>query len=109
MRNENPAVLAFILLCTCALSLQGCVSSSQCTSEECKNDAKITADVQAKLKEHRELGGPNTVYVQTREGVVYLTGQVATDLQRQTAEDVARKVPGVTRVVNSIALSYGGR
>jgi osmotically-inducible protein OsmY len=47
--------------------------------------------------------------VQTREGVVYLTGQVATDLQRQSAETVAGQVPGVARVVNSIALTYGGR
>jgi osmotically-inducible protein OsmY len=109
MRNGNPVVLAFILLCTGSLSLQGCVSSSQCASEECKNDAKITAAVQAQLKEHRELGGPNSVYVQTRGGIVYLTGQVATDLQRQTAEDVAGKVPGVVRVVNSIALTFSGR
>ena len=109
MRNGNPALLASILLSTCTVVLPGCVTSSQCASEECKNDAKITADVQAKLKEHRELSGPNSVYVQTREGVVYLTGQVATDLQRQTAEDVAGKIPGVVRVVNSIALSYSGR
>ena len=109
MRNGNPAVLAFILLGTCTLSLPGCVSSSQCASEECKNDAKITADVQARLKGYRELGAPNTVYVQTREGVVSLTGQVATDPQRQTAESLAKEVPGVVRVVNSIALTYGGR
>jgi len=109
MRNGNPVALAFILLCTGTLSVQGCVSSPQCASEECKNDAKITADVKAKLKEYRELGGPNIVYVQTRDGVVYLTGQVTTDLQRDTAESVAGKVPGVARVVNSIALSYSGR
>ena len=108
MRNRNPLLLAFILLI--ATAFEGCAStSSQCASESCKGDAKITADVQAKLKEHRELGAPNTVYVQTREGVVYLTGQVATDLQRQTAETVAGQVPGVGRVVNSIALTYGGR
>jgi osmotically-inducible protein OsmY len=109
MRNGNPVVLACILLCTGTLLLEGCVSSSQCTSEECKNDAKITADVQAKLKEYRELSAPNRVYVQTRGGIVYLTGQVATDLQRSTAESVAGQVPGVARVVNSIALTYGGR
>jgi osmotically-inducible protein OsmY len=40
---------------------------------------------------------------------VYLTGQVATDLQRQTAESVAREVPGVGEVVNSIAISFEGR
>ena len=109
MRNGNPVVLAAILLCSGTLALQGCLSSPQCTSEECKNDANITAGVKAKLKEHRELGGPNTVYVQTRGGVVYLTGQVATDLQRSTAETAAQQVPGVVRVVNSIALTFGGR
>ena len=109
MRNGNPVALAFILLCTCTLPLPGCVSSSsECTSEECKNDAKITADVKASLKQHREIGGDNPVYVQTRGGVVYLTGQVATDLQRETAETVASQVPGVVRVINSIALTYGG-
>jgi osmotically-inducible protein OsmY len=109
MRNGNPVLLASILLCSGTLALQGCLSSPQCTSQECRNDAKITADIQAKLKEHRELGGPNSVYVQTRGGVVYLTGQVATDLQRQTAESVAREVPGVGEVVNSIAISFEGR
>jgi len=106
MRNGNPLGLAFILVC--ALALQACVSSP-CTSEACQGDAKITAAVQAKLKEHRELGAPNSVYVQTRDGVVYLSGQVATDPQRETAENVAGQVAGVVRVVNSIALTYGGR
>ncbi len=108
MRNGNPLVLTFILLIAAALA--GCVaSSSQCVSAECQGDAKVTAAVQGRLKEHRELGPPNTVYVQTRDGVVYLTGQVATDLQRETAETVAEQVPGVVRVVNSIALTFGGR
>jgi osmotically-inducible protein OsmY len=106
MRNGNPLVLAFILLC--ALALEGCVSSP-CTSDACQGDAKITAAVQAKLKEHRELGAPNVVYVKTRDGIVYLSGQVVTDLQRETAESVAGQVAGVQQVVNSIALSYGGR
>ena len=109
MRNGNSVVLASLLLCTVTLALQGCVSAPQCVSEECKNDAKITADIKAKLKEYRELGAPNSVYVQTRGGVVYLTGQVATDLQRHTAEQAARQAPGVTDVVDSIALTYGGR
>ena len=109
MRNGYPVVLASILLCTGTVVLPGCMSSRQCVSEQCKNDAKVTADVQAKFKERRELAAPNMIYVQTREGVVYLTGQVATDPQRQTAESLAKEVPGVVRVVNSIALTYGGR
>jgi osmotically-inducible protein OsmY len=108
MRKGYPLLLVCILLGAVALS--GCASiSSQCASESCKNDAKITANVQARLKEHRELGAPNSVYVQTRDGVVYLSGQVATDLQRETAVTVAGQVPGVVRVVNTIALTFGGR
>jgi osmotically-inducible protein OsmY len=47
--------------------------------------------------------------VQTLDRVVYLTGQMATDLQRDTAESVAREAPGPSRVVNTIALTYTGR
>ncbi len=108
MRNGTPLVLALFLVL--ATSLEGCLSSSsQCDSAECQADAKITAAVKAKLKERRELGPPNAIYVQTRGGVVYLTGQVNTDLQRDTAEAVAGAVPGVDRIVNNISLSYSGR
>jgi osmotically-inducible protein OsmY len=109
MRNGNSLLLASILLCSSTFALPACVSTSECTSEECKNDAKVTADIKARLSEHRELGGPNAVYVQTRGGVVYLTGQVATDLQRQSAESIARQVPGAGEVVNSIAIGFEGR
>jgi len=47
--------------------------------------------------------------VQTIDHVVYLYGLVATDLQRQTAESIARQVPNVTKVVNSIGTSGNGR
>ncbi len=108
MRNSHPLLLLSTLLL--AVPLAGCVSSAtQCTSAECQADANITAGVQQQLQEHRELGPPNLIYVQTRRGVVYLTGQVATDLQRETAESIAGRVPGVVNVVNSIALSYSGR
>jgi osmotically-inducible protein OsmY len=105
MRDAERALPALILLSVAAFA--GC-ATTPCTSESCKADAKITSDVQAHLKEHRELSAPNMVYVQTRGGIVYLTGQVATDLQRDTAESVTRHVPGVVRVVNSIALTYSG-
>jgi osmotically-inducible protein OsmY len=106
MRNASPLLLVVMLIGLPAF--HGC-ASTPCTSESCKADTKITDDIKAQLKEHRELGSPNAVYVQARDGVVYLTGQVATDLQRATAESVAAKVPGVVQVVNSIALTFGGR
>jgi len=107
MRNGNPLVLAFILMLVTALP--GCVSSSQCTSAQCQEDAKITAAVKEHLKAYRELSAPNRVDVETRGGVVYLTGQVISELQRDTAQRVAEQTPGVGQVVNSISLSYSGR
>jgi osmotically-inducible protein OsmY len=61
------------------------------------------------LTQQPALQPPNQVYVQTLDGVVYLTGQVATDLQRDTAESAAHEASGVSRIVNTIALTYAGR
>jgi osmotically-inducible protein OsmY len=75
----------------------------------CPGDAGISAAVRARLDEHTELLAPNRVYVSTLDGVVYLSGEVATDVQRATAETVARATPGAPRVVDLISLEYGGR
>jgi osmotically-inducible protein OsmY len=61
------------------------------------------------LTQQPALQPPNQVYVQTLDSVVYLTGQVATDLQRDSAEAVAHEASGGSRIVNTIALTYGGR
>jgi osmotically-inducible protein OsmY len=81
----------------------------KCGNEGCAGDAQITQAVEAIYAQHAELGPPNHVYVKTSDGVVFLTGKVATDLQRTTAESLARGAPGVRQVVNSLATSYEGR
>ena len=91
------------------LLLTGCAAQQKCGSADCVADTELTAAVTARLNQYPELSAPNQVYVKTRDGVVYLTGQVATDLQRRTAESVARQTPGVRKVNDNIALSYGGR
>jgi osmotically-inducible protein OsmY len=102
-------VVAPVLLLSCG-ALVGCATSDKCTpGVPCTGDGKITEDVKAALATHPELAAPNVVYVQTRNGVVYLTGQVLTGLQRDTAEAAARATPGVKQVVDNIALSYRGR
>lgn len=103
-----PAVTLAWLLAGSALT--GCATSDQCTpGTVCTGDAKTTEDVKASLAQHTELAPPNLVYVKTRGGTVYLTGTVATGLQRDTAEAAARATPGVKKVVNNIAVSYHGR
>ena len=53
-----------------------------------------------------EFKPPNFVYVKTVNHVVYMTGQVNTDLVRENAESIVRDAADGTRVVNSIALTY---
>jgi osmotically-inducible protein OsmY len=75
----------------------------------CPGDAELGAAVRARLYAHTELRAPNEVDVRVLDGVVYLSGQVATDLQRTDAELIARAVPGTPRVVDLISLEYNGR
>jgi osmotically-inducible protein OsmY len=82
--------------------LPGCAVERKCGLEGCPGDAKIKANVKASMIQHPEIGP--RVYVQTIDHVVYLSGFVSAGEMSDTAEDVARHTPGVTRVVNSIAV-----
>ena len=85
--------------------LAGCAAYHKCGFGGCPGDARITEEVQALFGEHPALEPPNLLQVHTVDRVVYLTGVVDTDLERQMAESIARRAAGVARVVNSIGLS----
>jgi osmotically-inducible protein OsmY len=65
-------------------------------------DAKITANVEKRLREDPETAPPNVIYVQTSNHVVYLSGLVDTRIEKEKAEADAREIAGVTDVVNTI-------
>jgi osmotically-inducible protein OsmY len=90
-------------------TLFGCAAYEKCGFSGCPGDDKIAADVRALFKQYAELEPPNLVYVQSLDHVVYLSGQVNTDTERDLAKAVALHVAGVKRVVNSINTSYQGR
>lgn len=107
--HEGPRKLRTLVAVACmAMVLCGCAAYRKCGLEGCAGDAQITSAVQALLSQHADLGPPNLIRVQTIDGVVYLTGEVNTDLVRETAESVARQAQGAKRVVNSIAITYSG-
>jgi len=89
-------------------ALPGCAAYRKCGFWGCPGDAEITAQVRALFEQHPALEPPNLLDIQTRDRVVYLSGVVDTDLERQMAESVAHEAKGVAKVVNSIGLS-GGR
>ncbi len=96
-------VSAFVVLA--AGTLSGCAAMRAyhtCGYGGCGNDPGITADIKEQLGQRRDLGPPDRIYVQTFDGVVYLSGEVLTAMQRDSAETVAEKTTGVTRVVDTL-------
>ena len=99
----STSTVAIIILS----ALSGCTGFStimKCGYNGCPADQKITAEVQQQFNQQPELAAPNQISVQTLDGVVYLKGKVATDLQSETAESAAKAVPGVKKVVNSLSV-----
>ena len=89
--------------------LSGCASYQKYGLSGCRTDKKITVAVEAVIHQYPSLEAPNQIRVQTVDHVVYLYGQVSTDLQSEMAQQAALSVDGVTRVVNSISLGFEGR
>ena len=103
MKNLKPL---YALACALVLvdALSGCATDQ--SSGGRMTDEKITAAVQARLDGLTDLGPPHSIAVQTRDHIVYLNGQVDTGLEKGMAESVTTKIPGVTSVVNGIAVSH---
>ena len=79
----------------------GCATFEKCGFKGCPGDAQITADVKAQFEKHPEFG--TSIDVQTLDHVVYLYGLADSSLESEVAKSVALEVPGVTRVVSSVA------
>jgi osmotically-inducible protein OsmY len=95
-----------------ACLLNGCTTYQAyrtCGFHGCPGDAPLAAGVRTAIAQHPSLGPPNQVYVTSINGVVYLSGEVATELQRSIAECVATQSDGVRRVVDTISITYEGR
>ena len=67
-------------------------------------DARINADVKARLAQYPELQAPNSLDVQTLHQVVYLRGLMGTPFEISLASSLASQVHGVRRVENLISL-----
>jgi osmotically-inducible protein OsmY len=90
-------------------TLSGCAAFNEyraCGYAACPEDEKVTAEVDTRLENQRTLhAADDQVYAQTIGGVVYLTGHVTTDMQRDQAELLAREAPGASRVVDTLTVT----
>ena len=91
------------LRCTAAVALSLTAALFGCaTIAANKDDAAITAGLQRRFDQSSYLGAPDSIGVQTRNHVVYLTGHVSAGEMRATAVTEAEETPGVARVVSTI-------
>lgn len=103
---SRAAGLGVLLAATCGFA--GCsvvAAYRKCGLGGCPGDAAITADVERLFARHPALLAPTMIHVQTVDRVVYLSGLVDTDFERQLAESVAARAVGVARIVDSIGLA----
>jgi hyperosmotically inducible periplasmic protein len=74
-----------------------------CATVDPQDDLRVEAEVKARLAARRD-ANLTRVGVTSRRGIVRLTGAVESPDQRAQAEQIARSVPGVQRVINSLDL-----
>lgn len=77
------------------------VAGGACATIDPWHDARIESEVKARLVAEKN-ANLTRLGVVSRQGVVYLTGDVASSEQKALAENVARGVEGVRRVVNAL-------
>jgi osmotically-inducible protein OsmY len=88
----------------CGLLLAAGLSACAVFAAPDARDARITADVKARLAQYPELQAPNSLDVQTLHRVVYLRGLMGTPFEVQLAGSVAGEVTGVRRIENLIGV-----
>ena len=103
--NRLTAYAAALLLC---LVLGSCATAGKCSGDACAADDAITKDLRAQIFDRPQLANAN-ISVQTLNGVVYLRGLVDTYVEKMSVEDMARAIPGVKKVVNSIEMRNWSR
>jgi hypothetical protein len=109
MRNLKKLVMTGGMTAAVAvMALTGCkmMENSHAggrTAGRVLDDKTITAKVSEKL-ENEPVYKFSNVDVKTFDGIVQLSGFVATNDQKQRAGDLAQSVDGVSRVVNNITM-----
>jgi len=78
-------------------------AAAGCATVDPLEDLRMEAEVKARLAARKD-ANLTRLGVVSRRAVISLTGTVESSEQRAQAEEIARGVPGVQRVVNSLEL-----
>jgi hypothetical protein len=104
MINKNSHIPGCLVALLAALFFTGCMSDYDRSSGRVLDDRGITGKVTSTLNHSPVYKFPH-VAVTTYNGVVQLSGFVYKDEQKTEATELAKRVPGVTEVINNISLA----
>ncbi|ABA56808.1 periplasmic or secreted lipoprotein [Nitrosococcus oceani ATCC 19707] len=101
---KNPIkYIGFMLIVFMAVLMLGCADSPKQSAGGYVDDAWITSKVKSSLLSDPLVSGTD-VEVNTYQGVVQLSGFVATEEQSEEAERITRSIKGVKDVENKITV-----
>jgi osmotically-inducible protein OsmY len=92
-RSKLHNALTFIVVLITASGCAAIQTYRDCAAGDCPDDSRITAELRSWLNQQADLRAE--VQVQTSGNVLYLSGEVTTDMQRDSVELMAHEVPGV--------------
>ena len=96
-RRDAAAVLVLFVFLTA-----GCQTTTSGTVEQQLEDKTITTEVKSRFATTDRVGALTRIEVKTVENTVYLIGVVPTLQEKNRAEEIARHVDDVRRVVSHI-------
>jgi len=99
-----PTAKLLIALLLVASFAAGCTSLTGRSTGRYVDDQNITGKVKTELTKDKT-SNLTRIGVKTNEGVVYLEGVVDSEAARARAEEIARRVPQVVRVVNQLQVN----
>jgi hyperosmotically inducible protein len=99
-------ILKSLAIVSLVVSLAGCQAMTGKTAGQNVDDANLTASVKANLVADKA-SNLTRIDVDTNGGIVYLNGTVESPQQKERAEQLARQVQGVKKVVNNLQIARG--
>lgn len=97
-------VIASMLAVAGVVAVSGCsVTAGQSSVGNYVDDATITSRVKTRFAEDQQVSAMR-ISVETLKGIVQLSGFATSSAEKTRAGDIAREVPGVQEVRNSIII-----
>jgi osmotically-inducible protein OsmY len=103
LRREEISMRLLLAVALISMSLAGCRTNE--TPRAQVDDLQITAQVKSKLATDVGLSSITDIAINSTNGVVTLSGQVASASVKDQAVAVAKAVPKVVRVIDNIQIA----